>query len=320
MSAGPRNSKTLLATGLLCLVTGAGIYFAYGRHTDSVPPSLSIPSKVDAAAPADPIVIPGGTYLIGNDTGPRDTRPARKIKLRSFRIDPTEVTNAMFAQFVQATGYQTDAQRKGYSLSFDKQSRQFVRQDGADWQHPDGPDSSILGKENYPVVHVTWYDANAYAKWAVKSLPTEFQWEAAARGQSLSGNFPWSHESEREVHQLANLWQGEFPLRDQALDDHYGVAPVAAFPASKHGIFDLAGNVAEWTSSYYAEDSYTLVGEVDPSGANQGEMRVTRGGSWLSTDQTGVSEAAVWYRGKLTPETSTNFTGFRCVSNDEPSR
>ncbi|QDU77595.1 Serine/threonine-protein kinase pkn1 [Bremerella volcania] len=320
MSAGRNNSKTILGLGLVCLISGAAIYLTYGQNVDSAPPSLAVPANVEAEVDTDPILIPGGTYLIGSDTGPRDTRPARSIHLTPFRIDRTEVTNAMFAEFVQATGYQTDAERRGYSLCFDETSRQFTRQDGANWQHPDGPESSILGKETFPVIHVSWYDANAYAKWAGKSLPTEFQWEAAARGQSLRGDFPWPLDSKLQAHQLANLWQGEFPLRDQSLDEYHGIAPVASFPASEHGIFDLAGNVAEWTSSFYAEDSYALIGEVDPSGASRGEMRVTRGGSWLSSDQTGVSEATVWYRGKLTPETSTNFTGFRCVSRDEPSR
>lgn len=319
MTAGLNNSKAFLALGFLCLVAGTGIYFAYGRH-DSTPPALSIESEVEADDYSEPVSIPGGTYLIGNDAGPRDTRPARRIKLKPFRIDRTEVTNDMFTEFVQATGYQTDAQRKGSSLCFDKTSRQFIRQEGANWQHPDGPDSSILGKENFPVVHVSWYDANAYAKWAGKSLPTEFQWEATARGQLPSRDFPWSLDTKLEPNQLANLWQGEFPLRDQALDEHYGVAPAASFPPTELGIFDLAGNVSEWTSSYYAEDSYDLTGEVEPTGPNHGEMRVIRGGSWLSSDQTGVSEAAVWYRGKLTPDTSTNFTGFRCVSNSEPTR
>ena len=314
MSAGPRNSKIRLTLGLICLISGAGIYFAYGSRTDSTPPSLSIEPDAPQAASTDPVAIPGGTYLIGNDAGPRDTRPARSIQLKRFEIDRTEVTNAMFAEFIQATGYQTDAERRGHSLCFDKTTRQFVRQEGANWQHPDGPASTILGKETFPVIHVSWYDANAYAKWAGKSLPTEFQWEAAARGQSLDGDFPWPVDSQAEAHQLANLWQGEFPLRDQALDNHHGIAAVASYSANRHGLFDLAGNVAEWTSSFYAEDSYDLIGEVDPSGPKLGEMRVTRGGSWLSSDQTGVSEAAVWYRGKLTPETSTNFTGFRCVS------
>lgn len=317
MPAERNNSKTLLALGVICLLSGIGIYFTFGRTADSTPPSLSIDSSTELSPSIEPILIPGGTYLIGCDTGPRDARPARRIQLMPFHIDPTEVTNAMFAKFVQATGYQTDAHRKGYSLCFDKRSRQFVRQEGANWQHPDGLDSSILGKETFPVIHVSWYDANAYAKWAGKSLPTEFQWEAAARGQSLSGDFPWPRGTKQEAHQLGNLWQGEFPLHDKALDEHHGIAPVATFPASQHNLFDLAGNVAEWTSSYYAEDSYDLIGETDPTGPNQGEMRVTRGGSWLSSDQTGVSEAAVWYRGKLTPETSTNFTGFRCVSRSE---
>lgn len=320
MSAGRNNSKVLLTLGLVCLASGVGIYFAFSAPSGSTPPSLSIEPGSEVLGASPPISIPGGTYLIGNDTGPRDTRPARRIKLTSFQIDPTEVTNSMFADFIQATGYQTDAERRGYSLCFDTNSRQFTRQNGANWQHPDGPNSSILGKESFPVIHVSWYDANAYAKWAGKSLPTEFQWEAAARGESLRGDFPWAGGSKVESHKHANLWQGDFPLRDQVLDSYYGIAPVASFVATEKGIFDLAGNVAEWTSSYYAEDSYDLIGNTDPQGPNHGEMRVTRGGSWLSSDQTGVSEAAVWYRGKLTPETSTNFTGFRCVSNGEQVR
>ncbi len=316
MSAGQINSKIFLSLGLICLASGAGIYWAFGRHANSGPPLLSISPGPEVTTVREPIRIPGGTYLIGNDAGPRDARPARSVQLKPFEVDPTEVTNAMFAEFVQATGYQTDAERKGFSLCFDKTSRRFTRQEGADWQHPDGSESSILGKETFPVVHVSWYDANAYAKWAGKSLPTEFQWEATARGQTLRSDFPWPHGSEQEVHALANLWQGEFPLHDEAQDEYAGVAPVASFPASDLGIFDLSGNVAEWTSSYYAEDSYSVIGEIEPVGPRNGEMRVTRGGSWLSSDQTGVSEAAVWYRGKLTPETSNNFTGFRCVDAD----
>ena len=190
MSIGQINSKILLTLGLACLGSGAGIYFASGWRAVSVPPALSIsPAAEERTAPAQ-IHIPGGTYFVGNDTGPRDTQPALSVYLEPFEIDATEVTNAMFTEFVQATGYQTDAERKGHSLCFDKKSRRFQWQKGANWQHPDGPDSSILGKENFPVVHVSWYDANAYAKWAGKSLPTEFQWEAAARGQSLRGDFP----------------------------------------------------------------------------------------------------------------------------------
>lgn len=320
MFTGQNKSKIILALGLTCVLSGVGIYFLSLRQMELAPPSLSIPPNTSSAALSELISIPGGTYVIGSDAGPSDVRPARSIQLDPFQIDPTEVTNAMFSAFVLATSYQTDAERKGFSLCFDRSSRQFTRRDGANWQHPDGPNSSILGKETFPVVHVSWYDANAYAKWAGKSLPTEFQWEAAARGQSLSGDFPWPVKPIREAHTLANLWQGDFPLHDQALDAFHGIAPVGSFPASEQGVFDLAGNVAEWTASHYAEDSYALVEEVNPTGPNRGEMRVTRGGSWLSSDQSGISEATVWYRGKLSPETSTNFTGFRCVVNGKSDR
>ncbi len=311
MIAGQANSIRILVVGLLCLASGIGIYFAFGR-SDSLPPSLSIDSTEQDLP--ESILVPGGLYVIGNDTGPRDSRPSRQIKLSPFAIDRTEVTNAMFAAFVEATGYRTDAERRGESLCFDNKSLSFVTQKDAHWRQPGGPGSSILGKEDYPVVHVSWYDANAYASWAGKSLPTEFQWEAAARGKSLGNSYPWNSEANVEPHERANLWQGEFPIHDQAKDGYHGLAAVGSFPTSTHGIYDLAGNVAEWTSSHYAADSYDGIAKENPTGPSRGEMRVVRGGSWLSSDQTGTSEAHVWYRGKLTPETSNNFTGFRCVS------
>ncbi|MBI1249436.1 SUMF1/EgtB/PvdO family nonheme iron enzyme [bacterium] len=317
MTAGRNNSKMILGLGIVCLVAAAAIYFG-SFHTTSAAPSLAIPAESEENASLPPEVkIPGGAYLIGKDAGPRNAQPMRQIQLKPFAIDRTEVTNGMFAQFVAATSYQTDAERRGYSLCFDQHDKKFVEKQGANWKQPGGPGSSIVGRDNHPVVHVSWYDASAYAKWSGKHLPTEFQWEAAARGKQLQNDFPWPQDDAIPVSERANLWQGNFPLNDRGLDGSQEPAPVGSFPPGTNGLSDLAGNVAEWTSSWYAEDSYDRIDENNPSGPASGEKKVVRGGSWISSDQTGTSEAMVWYRAKLSPELSNNFTGFRCVSEPE---
>lgn len=303
------------ASGIL-LLAGGLVYRNFGSNSSITPPDLAIAYDL-ADAPSDPaeINIPGGRYVIGHSSGPRDVRPARQIELSPFTIDRSEVTNAMFAEFIEATGYLTDAERRGESLVFDLPARRFTMRKGANWREPTGPGSSIVGREDHPVVQVSWFDAQAYARWSGKSLPTEFQWEAAARGKNLDQSYPWRSTGTNAPSPMANLWQGDFPIRDVANDRYSGTSPIQSFPPSPGGLFDLAGNVAEWTSSWYAEDSYDRIDTKDPTGAASGEKRVTRGGSWISSDQTGTSEAMVWYRGKLPPEKSNNFTGFRCVRN-----
>lgn len=310
-----RNKTTaiLSASGIL-LLAGGLLYWTWGDNANVSPPDLSIEYDL-ADVPGDPaeINIPGGIYLVGHESGPRDVRPARQVEISPFTIDRTEVTNAMFAEFIDATRYITDAERRGESLVFDLPTRQFTMRKGASWREPTGPGSSIVGKEDHPVVQVSWFDAQAYARWSGESLPTEFQWEAAARGKNLDQNYPWQDAD--SMSPRANLWEGEFPVRDLANDGFSSTSPVQSFPPSPGGLFDLAGNVAEWTSSWYAEDSYDRIDTKDPVGATSGEKRVTRGGSWISSDQTGTSEAMIWYRGKLPPEMSNNFTGFRCAGN-----
>ncbi|PQO33723.1 formylglycine-generating enzyme family protein [Blastopirellula marina] len=312
MTLGLNKSIGLLAALLILGIAGVTVYRNLGDDPIASPPELAI-SADEASSPRQSVTIPGGIYLIGHESGPRDVRPSRQIELKPFEIDATEVTNAMFAQFVDETGYLTDAERSGKSLVFDLASQQFTRRQGANWKTPTGPGSSIVGKEDHPVVQVSWYDAQAYAHWAGKSLPTEFQWEAAARGKNLEQDYPWRLTPVSRFPAMANLWEGNFPIHDQGTDGYSGTSPVANYPSAENGLYDLAGNVAEWTSSWYATDSYDRIDIQNPSGPTSGEARVTRGGSWLSSDQTGTSEAMVWYRSKLAPEMSNNFTGFRCV-------
>ena len=309
MSFGQRY-RTWIRLAILASI-GLGWWLSRGTAREAPPLAVTPRAQADTPAASD-VPIPGGAVVVGNDAGPRDAQPARRITLAPFTVDRTEVNNAQFAQFVEVTGYVTDAERRGEALVFDPALRQFVRRAEAHWRQPLGPGSSIIGRENHPVVQVTWFDANAYAQWAGKQLPTEFQWEAAARHGLADHDYPWA--SEQPSAKMANLWQGEFPVRNEEQDGFGGTAPVGSFPPGPHGLSDLSGNVAEWTASWYAPDSLDRIESHNPRGPITGEQRVVRGGSWISSDQTGTSEAMIWYRSQLPPEECNNFTGFRCVS------
>jgi sulfatase modifying factor 1 len=305
--------------------------------------------------------IPGGEFSMGaadpigadaNVVGMQattDSRPIHRVYVDGFWMDATEVTNAQFAEFVAATGYGTIAEQTPRAEDFPGAPPEnlvagsivFAPPDhpvplndhfqwwsyvkGASWRHPQGPGSSIEGKERYPVVHVAYEDAQAYAKWAGKRLPTEAEWEFAARG-GLSGKlYPWGDTFTSEGVWSANTHQGHFPDGD-AGDDHFvGIAPVAQFPANGYGLFDVAGNVWEWTSDWYRPDYYAQLaasGNVvrNPQGPGSSfdpsepgvAKRVHRGGSFLCTDQY-CSRYMVGTRGKGDVDTGTNHLGFRCV-------
>lgn len=232
---------------LTLLVTGTAALLG----TAPAPPSAS-PARCDARDGR--VFVPAGTVLLGEDG---DGRPGRKVAVVAFWIDRHEVTNRQFAAFVQATGYRTAAEREGGSAIFvqptepvglDNAGAWWRYRKGADWRHPQGPGSDISGREDWPVIHVDYEDASAYARWAGGALPSEAQWERAARGDQTAGRDPRSWAYEGDSHPIANSWQGVFPIRDTGGDGYVGLAPVGCFPANSFGLRDMVGNVWEWTS------------------------------------------------------------------------
>jgi formylglycine-generating enzyme required for sulfatase activity len=304
--------------------------------------------------------IPGGTFSMGgvNPAGMKDggnesmddARPVHRVYVDGFLMDKTEVTNAMFAAFVKATGYKTIAEQAPTQKEFPGVSpdklvagsvvfsppQQKVPLDditqwwsyvkGADWIHPSGPGSDLKGKENYPVVHVAWDDANAYAKWCGKRLPTEAEWEFAARG-GLSGElYPWGNQFRPDGRPMANTFQGSFPDRDNGDDGSAGLGPVKKYPANAYGLYDMAGNAWEWCADWYRPDYYGVLAArgvsrnpkgpsdaYDPAEPGQ-KKKVQRGGSFLCTDQY-CTRYMVGSRGKGEYRSATNHIGFRCVKD-----
>ena len=286
-----------------------------------------------------------------------DTRPIHRVYVDAFWADATEVTNEQFGLFVKATGYVTVAEKKptheefptapeanlvagsvvfspaAQAVPLDNHYRWWTYVPGANWRHPDGPRSDIKGREKYPVLHVAFEDAEAYAKWAGKRLPSEAEWEFAARG-GLSGKlYPWGDELKPEGRWMANIYQGHFPVKGQERpeDGYVGVAPVAQFPANAYGLYDVAGNVWEWIGDWYRPEYYaTLAAQggvarnphgpaegFDPAEPNE-PKRVHRGGSFLCTDQY-CTRYMVGTRGKGEVRTGSNHLGFRCVRDPRPA-
>jgi len=322
------------------------------------------PNAADAPGPApDGMVwIPGGEFSMGaadplgkdaNVVGMQateDSRPIHRVSVDGFWMDTTEVTNRQFAEFVKATSYVTVAERKptqeefpdappenlvagsvvftppDHAVPLDTHFRWWSYVDGANWRHPAGPDSDLRGREDYPVVHIAYEDAEAYAKWAGKRLPTEAEWEFAARGGLSGALYPWGNDFQVDGRFMANTHQGHFPNEDTHADAHGGIAAVAQFPPNAYGLHDVAGNVWEWTSDWYRPDYYRELAtggvarnpkgpesSYDPS--EQGiAKRVHRGGSFLCTEQY-CSRYMVGTRGKGEPSTGTNHLGIRLVKD-----
>lgn len=307
---------------------------------------------------ADMVLIPGGSFVMGGDTlwGRSDEFPHHRVQLSSFYMDRHEVTNAQFRAFVEATHYITTAEKKplweeirkqlpegtpkpadsllvASSLVFnppkeaiplDNAASWWAWVAGADWRHPEGPQSNLKGKENYPVVQVSWDDAKAYATWAGKRLPTEAEWEYAARGGKPNSIYPWGNQPIDQGELKANSWQGHFPDTNTALDHYTRSAPVMSYPPNGYGLYDMAGNVWEWCSDWYRPDYYALCAQkgvvTNPQGPQTfydpdeplAPKRVVRGGSFLCSDQycSGFRVAA---RMKTSVDTGLSHTGFRCV-------
>jgi len=310
--------------------------------------------------PQGMVYIPGGTFSMGADRAweslcdvagvTADATPIHQVYVDAFLMDEHEVTNAEFSLFVKSTGYITVAEQTPTQEEFpdalpetliagsvvfspptqpvglDSHYNWWTYEKGVNWMHPDGAASTLQGKENLPVVHIAWEDAVAYATWTGKRLPTEAEWEFAARG-GLSGKlYAWGDEFKPNNQYMSNTFQGKFPSTNMVEDGYAGVAPVKQFPPNGYGLYDMAGNVWEWCSDWYDHNYYKtfLVNEVivnpkgpagsyDPS-EPEVKKKVHRGGSYLCTDQY-CSRYMNGTRGKGDWRTSTNHVGFRCVKD-----
>lgn len=292
--------------------------------------TVAAPSKRNRTQ-HESIFIKGGSFFMGtNDKEgyPEDGEgPVRKITVDSFYMDAHTVTNQEFKEFVEDTGYVTEAEQFGWSFVFyhfvSDRTKRIVRQaapgtpwwlvvPGASWKHPEGPDSTIENRMDHPVVHVSWNDAQAYCEWAGKRLPTEAEWEYAARGGLEKKKFPWGDELTPNGKHMCNVWQGEFPKINTKEDGYAGTAPAKSFPPNQYGLYNMVGNVWEWCSDWFARSVRARGGRRNPKGPKKGEFRVMRGGSYLC-HQSYCNRYRVAARTKNTPDSSSGNIGFRCV-------
>ena len=294
--------------------------------------------------------IPGGTFAMGSNDHYPEEAPVHQVTVDGFWIDPYTVTNEEFSRFVAETGHVTSAerapaaedypgadpnllvpasvvfQRPRFRVDLSNHYNWWTYVPGADWRHPQGPDSSLDGLDQHPVVHVAFDDAVAYANWAGKEIPTEAEWEFAARGRLDGAEYSWGAEFTPDGKYMANTWQGEFPIRNLLEDGFEWTAPVVSFPANGYGLYDVAGNVWEWTTDWFADrhEATTCCGSVNPLGAERDASydpatpaikiprKVMKGGSFLCAPN---------YCRRYRPaarmaqaiDTSTCHLGFRCV-------
>ncbi|MFJ9542254.1 formylglycine-generating enzyme family protein [Streptomyces sp. NPDC101225] len=275
------------------------------------------------------VLLTGGTFRMGTDDpeGFRDDGegPVREVTLSPFRIDPHAVTNASFARFVERTGYVTEAERFGWSFVFagflpaalrraaprPEQTPWWCGVDGACWKAPEGPGSAVADRGDHPVVHVSWNDALEYCRWAGTRLPTEAEWEYAARGGLDQRRYPWGDELTPGGEHRCNIWQGRFPTKNTAEDGHPGTAPVDAYRPNGFGLHNMAGNVWEWCADRWGTD-HGARPRTDPKGPGRGTSRVMRGGSYLC-HRSYCNRYRVAARTSNTPDSSTGNLGFRTV-------
>ena len=275
------------------------------------------------------IRLEGGSFLMGTNStegfAADGEGPVREIAVDPFYVDEAPVTNAQFREFTRSTGYRTDAERFGWSFVFRGHllenaliedtvltANWWLKVTGAMWDRPEGPDANVDSREDYPVTHISWNDAAEFARWAGKRLPTEAEWEFAARGGLEQKRFPWGDELVPDGLHMCNVWQGEFPVHDSAEDGYAGTSPVRAFPANGYGLFSASGNTWEWCADWF-HPSFHLVGaRRNPAGPSDGQSRVMKGGSYLCHDSY-CNRYRLAARTKNTPDSSATNVGFRCV-------
>jgi formylglycine-generating enzyme required for sulfatase activity len=332
------------------LVLGALGALSFGATYAVVQFTGPEPEQGPAGEPPGMVWIPGGEFTMGSDDPRRrDARPPHRVVVDGFWMDRTAVTNEQFARFVKATGHVTVAERAPTAEEFptappenlvagsvvftpprgpvplNNHLRWWSYVKGANWRHPEGPGSDLKAREKHPVVHVAYPDAVAYAAWAGKRLPTEAEFEFAARGGLAGKKYAWGDELKPRGKWMCNIWQGRFPYENTAEDGYRATAPVGSFPANGYGLSDMAGNVWQWCSDWYRHDTYQERASrkqpvhnprgpddsYDPSEPRTAK-RVMRGGSYLCTDQY-CTAYEVGARGKGAPDSGANHLGFRCV-------
>ena len=337
-----QDKKTATVTENTKLITGENIGITFNGDTST----------------AGMVYIKGGEFMMGgdNDQADKDEYPKHKVSLEGFYMDEHEVTNAQFAKFVEATSYVTTAEKKPDWEELKKQlppntpkpnesqlvpsslvftppnqpvdlndySQWWSWVEGASWKHPKGKGSDIKGKENYPVIQVSWDDAMAYCKWAGKRLPTEAEWEYAARGGLQEKIYPWGNENINVGKAKANSWEGSFPDKNTGFDGFKELAPVKSFSKNGYQLYDMAGNVWEWCADWYRDDYYQSVKKPDgvknPQGPSDSydpdepytPKKVARGGSFMCNDSY-CSGYRVARRMKSSYDSGMSNMGFRCV-------
>ena len=347
----PPNAVRQFVIALAVVLTGVALGYQLTKRHDGPRPA-NRPTALGHDVPLQPRApdtnrmawIPGGTFWMGSEDGNPDERPVHQVLLDGFWMDTTEVTNEEFEKFVRTTGYVTLAERKPDPRDFPGAPAEnlvpgsvvfspppgdvplnnhivwwkYVA--GANWRHPEGPSSDIRGREKHPVVHVCWEDAMTFARWAGKRLPTEAEWEFAARGGLDRAPFLWGKELVPSGKWQANIWQGRFPNENALADGFRSTAPVGTYPPNGFGLFDMAGNVWEWCFDWYRPDAYAQSASKNPQGPSDSfdpnepgmPKKIMRGGSYLCSDLycTGYRPSA---RMKSSPDTGLSHTGFRCV-------
>ena len=384
LSAGLRTTRALKSVhyGIIAIAVAAlilsGVGCLAGKPRESATPLLGDPQPGPAKAhdqsawepPArvhqleNLSYVPGGVFRMGFEGAHEDEKPVHKVTLKPFLIDRNEVTNREFDVFVKATGHTTQAERDGYCWCFLKGESEFLAVPGANWHHPEGPAQSIKNRMEHPVVCISWEDAAAYATWAGKRLPTEAEWEYAARagsskhvkgrasGQGASGAAPNAGDAHLSTHRegvegkraslasspsaahpptvsrgnhsdlassdealiQANVWQGTWPSNNRLEDGYYYTAPVGHFKPNSLGLYDMIGNVWEWTADWYSFDYYQHAPLENPTGPTSGADRVARGGSWFCSSNY-CAAYSTHFRGASPPNHAFNNVGFRCAAD-----
>ena len=301
--------------------------------TSSTPSAAAAPTiaQVTNGSIEGMALIPGGEFLMGTDDpigfqGDGEG-PVRPVRVNSFYIDKCAITNQQFDQFARATGYKTEAERFGWSFVFHMfvgaKARRTAKQvvvdapwwwviNGAYWRRPEGTGSNLKQRWNHPATHISWNDASAYCQWAGKRLPTEAEWEYAARGGLSQKRYAWGDELAPGGEHRCNIWQGVFPDENSSDDGYKGTAPVDAYEPNGYGLYNVAGNVWEWTSDWFSPAFHINGSRDNPQGPPSGASKTIRGGSYLCHDSY-CNRYRVAARTSNTPDSSTGNLGFRCV-------